>query len=53
MNHWQHNAMLNLEMKNLSLINYENKIIKNIIYMLINQDQNIYSCIYKLLTTVY
>ncbi len=45
MNHWQlltnwfvSNVILNLEMINLSLIKYENMIIKHIIYMLINQE---------------
>jgi len=36
-------------MINRSLIKYENIIIKHIIEMLINQEQSIYSCIYKLL----
>ncbi len=60
MNHWQlltnwfvNNVILNLEMMNLSLIKYENMIIKHIIYMLINEEKSIYSCIYKLLTNVY
>ncbi len=40
-------------MVNLSLINYEDTIVKHIIDILINQGQSIYNCIYKLLTTVY
>jgi len=40
-------------MINWSLIKYENTIIKHIIDMLINQEQIIYRCIYKLLINVY
>jgi len=47
------NVILNLEMINWSLIKYENTFIKHIIDMLINQEQSIYRCIYKLLTNVY
>ncbi len=57
MNHWQllnnlfiNNIILNLEMIHLSLIKYENKIIKHDIYA---QEQRLYSCIYKLLNNVY
>jgi len=40
-------------MINWSLIKDENKIIKQIIDMLLNQEESIYSCIYKLLINVY
>ncbi len=57
MNHWQllnnlfvNNIILNLEIIHLSLIKYENTIIKNDIYA---QEQRLYSCIYKLLNNVY
>jgi len=40
-------------MIHLSLIKNENTIIKQIINMLLNQEESIYSCIYKLLINVY
>jgi len=40
-------------MINWSLINYENTIIKQIKDMLLNQEERIYSCIYKLRINVY
>jgi len=60
MNHWQllnnwfiKNAILLLEMINVSLIKDENTIIKQIIDKLLNREESIYSCIYKLLINVY
>jgi len=56
MNDWQYlnnwfvnNAILHLGIINWSLTKYENTIIKRIIDMLINQEDIIYSFIYKLL----
>jgi len=40
-------------MINWSLIKDENTIIKQIIDMLLNQEESIYSCIFKLLINVY
>jgi len=49
LNNWFVNyAIINLEIINWSLTKYENTIIKHI-DALINQEKNIYSCIYKLL----
>jgi len=45
--------MLHLEMINLSLMKDENTIIKQIIDMLLNEEESIYSCIYELLINVY
>jgi len=56
MNHWQllnNYAILHLEMINWSLIKDENTIIKQIIDMLLNKEEIIYSCIYKLLINVH
>jgi len=64
MNHWKlcyklcynwfiKNAILHLEMINRSLRKDENTIIKQIIEKLLNQEECIYCCIYKLLINVY
>jgi len=62
MNHWKlfnnwliKNAILHLEMINWSLVKenaIKNTVIKQIIDMLLNQEENIYSCIYKMLINV-
>jgi len=60
MNHWIllnntfiKNAILHLETIHWSLIKDENTIIIQIIDLLLNQEESIYSCIYKLLINVY
>ncbi len=53
MNHWQllNNWFVNnIEMLSWSLLKYENKMIKHYSY---TQEQNVYSCICKLLTNDY
>jgi len=59
MNDWQllNNWFVNIAIPHLEIINwsvtkYENTIIKRIIDILINQEESIYSCIYKLLINV-